>query len=139
MAGNARGAGVEKLSVIEVHGLADAVVEIDLAAATQGPVASAHPLAGFENGHGEAGLAQFVGTDQPGNAGADHHHMLAFATAAQLQRVETCRHGLRRQPQCAEGADSGGIATDGGNTGNQFSTGKSHRGAPCIQALWIAV
>ncbi|MCY1366505.1 hypothetical protein D9M69_534020 [compost metagenome] len=136
VAGDARRAGVEELPVIEVDGLADAIVEIDFAAPTQRPVASAHPFASFENGHGKTSLTQFIGTDQAGNAGTDHHHMLAFATAAQLQRIERRCHGLRRQPQRAEGADSSGIATDGGNAGNQFPAGESHKSAPWHACLY---
>ena len=119
VAGQAGGAGVEIFAVREVADLLGAVGHVDAGAAADAPVAAADAVARFDEGDAVAGLAEFPGGDEAGDAGAEHDDAGPFGRAGELQgrAIGVFGHHAER----AHGGECGAETTGGRNAFNELA------------------
>ncbi len=134
MEGDASGAGVEIATVLPVAVLDGAVGELDLGAVTDGPVASAGAVAGFEDGAVEAGFAEFVGGGHAGDACSEDDDLFAFAeVGGELgqRRLADGWHESEGSHRC----ECGGVSADLCDALNKDTSGQAHTNGS--DRLWI--
>ena len=123
--GDAGGSGVKVTAVRPGTVLRGAIGELDLTAVANGPVAATGAAARFEDGASETGLAQLVGGDQAGDAGAKDDHALPVAKI-RGELGEGRRAGGSRETQYLHGAKGCGIAADLGDALQEDTSSEAH-------------
>ena len=123
--GDAGGASVEIAAILPGALLHGAVGELDLGAVAYGPGASAGTAAGFENGDLEARLAELVGGDQAGDAGAEDDDLLAAAEVSGQLGQRRDADG-RHQPEGLHGRKGGSVSAGLGDALDEDTSGEAH-------------
>ena len=125
MAGKPRRPRVPVQPLVELADLAGAVGHIERRAAPDGPVASAHAIAGFEHRAVVSGLTELIGRGQPGDAGAENDD-LGAVTAARLERERFGEGGGPQKSHRLHGEIGGAIASGLRHLAQEFPTGAAH-------------